>query len=75
MTDKFKCQYGIKKVVIEIEVDELRASEDIKTYGDALAEVLIDMSSVIYHTDAIGEVMPIVGVKLTELDENNEKHN
>lgn len=73
MSDKFNLQYGIKKVIIEIEIDELNVSIKDNTYGDALAETLDFIRSYVYHTDFVGEVIPFIGVTMTEYNEAGEK--
>ncbi len=73
-TDKFDLQYGIKKVVIEIEVDEIDTAIKNNTYGDALANTLGTIRNYVYHTDFIGEIMPIKGVTMTEYDEAGKEY-
>lgn len=72
-TDKFDLQYGIKKVVIEIEVDALQTSVKNNTYGGALSNTLGTIRNYVYHTDFIGEIMPVAGVILTEYNEAGKK--
>jgi len=74
MKDKFNLQYGIKKVVIEIEVDKLETSVKDNTYGDALANTLGTIRNYVYHTDFTGEIMPVMGVTMTEYNEAGEKY-